>query len=139
MSINSRVRFQNMDGSSSLDAAIEKNIEKLQRFYGHIISCDVSVEAPHHHQHKGFAYKVVIKLAVPGETLVVSHTHGDNPTHEDCYVAIHDAFRSARRRLQDYARIQRHQVKRHDAAGQRLSAIAEPDVPDQEVDKTDNQ
>lgn len=139
MSIDSRVHYQHMDGSPSLDAAIDKNIKKLQRFYGHIISCDVSVEAPNHHQHKGFAYKVVIKLAVPGETLIVSHAHGDNPAHEDCYVAIHDAFDSARRRLQDYARIQRHEVKHHENTVLRDSAVSEPDVADQDVDKPDGQ
>lgn len=58
----------------------------------------------------------MIKLAVPGETLVVSHGRSDDPAHEDCYVAIHDAFRSARRLLQDYARIQRHDVKSHEQA-----------------------
>lgn len=115
MRINSRVHFHNMDGSPALEAAVHKHLKKLQRFYGHIISCDVSVEAPHHHQHKGSVYKVVIKLAVPGDTLVVSHPHGDNASHSDCYVAIHDAFHTARRRLQDYARIQRHQVKHHEA------------------------
>jgi CheY-like chemotaxis protein len=36
-----------------------------------------------------------------------------DPAHEDCYVTVHDAFRSARRQLQDYARLKRNQVKNH--------------------------
>lgn len=138
MSINSRLHFQNMDGSPALEAAIHKNLEKLQRFYEQIISCDVSVEAPHHHQHKGHIYKVVIKLAVPGETLIVSHAQGDNPAHEDAYVAIHDAFQRARRQVQDYARIQRHEVKHHTKAGRKKAADAESADPEQIVDARDS-
>ncbi|MGB5247652.1 MAG: HPF/RaiA family ribosome-associated protein [Woeseia sp.] len=139
MSINSRVHFQNMEGSPALEAAVQKQLKKLQRFYDHVISCDVSVEAPHHHKHKGGVYKVIIKLAVPGETLVVSHPHGDNESHSDCYVAIHDAFHSARRRLQDYARIQRHQVKHHEVARRHEPAANEVAGPDSTIDKSSDQ
>jgi hypothetical protein len=38
-----------------------------------------------------------------------------NPQHKDVDVVIRDAFEAARRRLQDYARRQRGQVKVHNA------------------------
>ncbi|MGB5346522.1 MAG: HPF/RaiA family ribosome-associated protein [Woeseia sp.] len=128
MSIKPRVHFQGMDGTPSLVSAINRRFEKLQRFYEPIIACQVTVDAPHHHKHKGSVYKVIIKLSVPGETLVVSHGRSDNPAHEDCYVAIHDAFRSARRLLQDYARVQRHDVKIHSAEVRERRAIVEQDA-----------
>ena len=109
----SRVHFHNMDGSPALEADIRKHIDKLEQFYAHMVGCEVTVEAPHHHHHKGIRYRVIIKMSVPGDTLVVSQDRGTNPAHENCYVAIHDAFHTARRRLQDYARIRRHDVKHH--------------------------
>ncbi len=128
MSIKPRAHFQGMDGTPSLVSAINSRFEKLQRFYTSIIDCQVTVEAPHHHKHKGSVYKVIIRLSVPGETLVVSHGRTDDPAHEDCYVAIHDAFRSARRLLQDYARIQRHDVKTHSAEVREKRAMVEQDA-----------
>jgi hypothetical protein len=38
-----------------------------------------------------------------------------NPQHKDIDVVIRDAFKAVRRRLQDYARRQRGQVKVHNA------------------------
>jgi ribosome-associated translation inhibitor RaiA len=136
MSINSRIHFQNMKSSSFLETAIYKHIAKLQRFYRHILSCDVTVEAPHRHHHKGSTYKVVIKMGVPGGSLVISHTEHDDPRKADCYVAVHDAFQSARRRLQDYVRIQRHDVKRHPDSARRG---AETNKSDQFDDLTGEQ
>jgi len=125
MSTNVRVHFQNMERSPALEASINKHVEKLQRFYSHIVALHVTVEAPHQHRHKGYNYRVVIRISVPDDTLVVSHERGRNPAHEDCYVAIHDAFQSARRQLQDYARIRRHQVKRHGNGRRPVAATTE--------------
>jgi len=113
LSISARISFHNMEGSAALEADVRERIDKLARYYDRIEACEVTIEAPHHHHHKGHHYRVLIKLLVPGETLVVNQHDGDKPAHEDCYVAIHDAFRAMRRRLQDYAQIQRQDVKRH--------------------------
>jgi len=40
------------------------------------------------------------------------HNHQSH-AHEDVYVAIRDAFDAAKRRLEDYACLQRGDVKRH--------------------------
>jgi ribosomal subunit interface protein len=114
-----RIFFHNMDRSPAIETQVASHLESLDRFYQRITDCQVSIEAPHQHHHKGGRYKVLIKISVPGETLVVSHEDESNPAHEDCYVALHDAFRSARRQLQDYARIQRHQDKREERTSKR--------------------
>lgn len=137
MSTKPRVHFQGMEGTPALSAAIDRRFAKLQRFYEPIIACNISVEAPHHHKHKGSVYKVLIKLTVPGDTLVVSHGRSDNPAHEDCYVAIHDAFRSARRLLQDYAQVQRHEVKRHESVSRQKSAMLEQGTTEADSDEAD--
>lgn len=114
MSLKPRIQFQHMQKSDALAAVAIKRARALERFYDSILDCDVIIAAPHHHHHKGVRYAITVKLHVPGETLVVNNESANNPAHEDCYVALHDAFRSTRRRLQDYARIRRHDVKRHE-------------------------
>jgi hypothetical protein len=66
-----------------------------------------------------------VELSLPGEDMVVSHepspdatarsaSHKSNEVdsrHKDAYVAIHEAFDVARRRLEDVARRQRGDVK----------------------------
>lgn len=138
MSTNVRVHFQNMERSPALAASIHKHIEKLKQFYAHIVALQVTVEAPHQHRHKGFNYRVIIRISVPDNTLVVSHERGKNPAHEDCYVAIHDAFRSARRQLQDYARIQRRQVKCHGDPRRPLLTATEPDDAAEHLGESDS-
>ena len=111
MSIPSSVHFHNIDRSAALEAKIKDRVKTLSHFYDRITDCQVTIDAPHRHHHKGRRYKVVIRISVPGDTLVVSHEDESSPAHDDCYVAVRDAFRSARRQLQDYARIRRKKVK----------------------------
>jgi ribosome-associated translation inhibitor RaiA len=119
MSIPSSVHFHNMDRSPALEADVIDHVESLSHFYDRITDCQVTIDAPHRHHHKGRRYKVVIRISVPGDTLVVSHEDESNPAHDDCYVAVRDAFRSARRQLQDYARVRRKKVKSDESSAKR--------------------
>jgi cold shock CspA family protein len=98
--------------------AVEKNIraraKKLDKFHDRIMACRVIVEAPHRHHHKGNMYQVRIDITVPEGELVVSRNRDQDQAHEDVYVAIRDAFRAARRQLEDYARKRRGHVKSHE-------------------------
>ncbi len=78
------------------------------------MACRVVVEAPHKHHHRGNIYHVRIDITVPDEELVVSRDPGQQQTHDDVYVAIRDAFKAARRQLEDYARKRRGDVKSHE-------------------------
>ena len=119
MTIPSTIHFHNMDRSPALEQDIQDHIDSLSRFYGQITDCEVTAEAPHQRHHKGSRYKVLIRISVPGDTLIVSHQGENSPAHEDCYVAVRDAFRSARRQLQDYARVRRNQIKRNERSAKR--------------------
>jgi ribosomal subunit interface protein len=95
----------------SLSEAAEGNIRakaaSLDTYYDGIVGCRVVVEGPGRHHRKGL-FTVRIDLNVPGAELMV-----DRQADEDLYVAIRDAFDAARRRLEDYARRQRGDVKSH--------------------------
>lgn len=119
MAIPFTVHFHNMDRSSALEDDVRKHVESLARFYDRIIDCQITIETPHRHHHKGNRYTVMIKVSVPGETLVVNQEDESNAAYEDPYVAFRDAFRSARRQLQDYARIRRKKVKSDESSEKR--------------------
>ena len=108
------VRVEGVALSGELEREILNQTKELERFYTRIIACRVVVTTPHRRQRRGRLYHVRIDLTVPGEEIVVGHEPGLDHAHEDPRVAVHDAFRAARRRLQDYVRRARRYVKHHE-------------------------
>jgi len=107
-----QVTFRNMSSSAALEERIRSLAGKLERFSSQITQCHVVVDAPHHaHHEQGGLFDFQIDISVPGRNIVIGSTHSRNPAHQSAYVALRDAFRSARRQLQDYERIRRRDVK----------------------------
>lgn len=124
MRIPLEITFRHMAPSDAIEANIREKAEKLEHFYEQIMGCRVVVEAPHAHHHQGKLFHVRVDLTVPGgELLVTGGHHHQSHAHEDVYVAIRDAFDVARRRVEDYARQQRGDVKSHEPVP--LGRIAE--------------
>ena len=85
--------------------------------YNHLIGCRVSVEHLHRRHQTGNVYEVHIELRVPGEDVVVSHEphHArERYSDPDVNVALRDAFKTAERRLTEFKRKQRGDVKVHE-------------------------
>jgi ribosomal subunit interface protein len=116
MQLPLQITFKGIEPSASLEMHIREQARKLERFFDHITSCRVVVEAPHRHHHKGKLYRAVINLTVPGGEIVVNHNGEHNHTHEDVHIAIRDAFAAAARRLEAYAQRRRGEVKSHHIA-----------------------
>lgn len=109
--------FERIEPSDFVRARIENEVEKLEEFFGHIMSARVVVGAPARHSQKGGLFEVRIQLQLPaGKQVVVGGSRDRNHAHEDVYVAIRDAFAAARRQLQDHARKFRGKVKTHEPA-----------------------
>ena len=66
MQIPLQISFRNMDPSPAVEAVVREKAAKLDRFFERIVSCDVTIEAPHRHHHKGKLYKVRIDIGMPG-------------------------------------------------------------------------
>lgn len=113
MQIPLEIEFRNMERSPALEARVRKLATLLEKFDAQIIRCHVTVEAPHRHHRQGNLFDVNLRITVPGQEIAVQHAHEDDHAHEDPYVALRDTFRAARRRLQDYARERRGDVKTH--------------------------
>jgi len=111
-----QINFRDIPHSDAIEARVREKADKLDKFYDRIMTCSVMIEAPHGHHHKGNLYHIRIDLTVPNGEIVINRDPGDHHAHEDVYVAIRDAFDAARRKLQDYARKQRGDVKSHEVS-----------------------
>lgn len=109
-----QIVFHGIEHSDAIEARIRKKVSELERFYDHITSCRVTVEAPHKHQHKGNLYSVRVDIHVPDKEIVITREPQAHQAHEDVYVAMRDAFDAAVRQLEDYARKRRGSTKRHE-------------------------
>lgn len=106
------VHLLEMPRSEAVEAKIRERADRLSRFCDEILKCQVWVESPHGHHRKGRLYGIRIRLTVPGEEIAIDW----QPTADDVYVSIRDAFDAARRKLEDYARRRRGKVKAHPRA-----------------------
>ena len=113
MIIPLQITFRHMDPSAALEGRIRELAARLERFSEHIMRCRVIVEPLPHHSHQGGLHEIHIDITLPDEEIAIRHAHPADHAHEDPYVALRDAFRAARRRLEDYERRHRLDVKTH--------------------------
>lgn len=115
MQLPLQITFRNLDASAAVEAKIRARAKELDGYFDRITGCRVAVEAVHRRNQKGRLFRVRIDLTVPGAELVVNHAPSEDHSHEDIYVAVRDSFDAARRRLEDYVRRRRGEIKTHAA------------------------
>ncbi len=111
MQIPLQITMHEIPQSPELEAHIREKAGKLEEFHPRITSCRVTVEKLDRHSHQGGQFRVRIDVRVPGKEIVVNRDH-----NEDVYVALRDAFDSAKRQLEEQVREARGDVKLHEAA-----------------------
>jgi len=102
-----RITYRHLPPCAAVEARVREHVERLERFHQRITGCQVLVEAPAAHRHKGAPFSVKIALSVPGAEINVHSERMDDTAHADVNVALHDAFDIVERCLQDHAREQR--------------------------------
>lgn len=108
-----QITFHGFPRSNAIEEYVRKRADKLDTFYDRVQSCRIAVEAPHQHKREGNPYRIRIDVVVPGSEIVVSRDVG-GIANEDVYSTVDEAFDEAGRRLQDFARVQRGDVKTHE-------------------------
>jgi cold shock CspA family protein len=124
-----QITYRNMKPSTEDEKWIRAEAAKLDTLYSRVMGCRVAVEVPHRHHKRGRPYHIRIDLTVPHGEIVVKREPslnararhlGERVTkkqsevkapHRELRQAIDDAFKAAGRRLQDYARRQRGDIK----------------------------
>jgi ribosomal subunit interface protein len=114
MQIPLEIVFHNVERSPAVEAAVRERAAKLEQFVPNLTSCRVTIEAPHKHHQQGNLYTVRVDLHYPGGEAVATRSPSADHSHEDVYVALRDAFKAARRQVQDRVRVRRGDVKHHE-------------------------
>jgi hypothetical protein len=104
-----------MEPKEKLHAAIARHVAELEKRFGRITACRVVLKGPGQHHRTGGLFEVHIRLALPDEKEVnVGHKPDTDERHADVNFAINDAFKRARRGLQDPVRRLQGHVKTHE-------------------------
>jgi ribosomal subunit interface protein len=109
MQLPLQITFRDLPRSDAVEANVREKAEKLDQFYDRIMACRVVLGMVQKHRHQGKIYNVRIDLTVPGGEVVINRDRAD-----DVYVAIRDAFDATKRKLEDFIRHQRGDVKFHE-------------------------
>jgi ribosome-associated translation inhibitor RaiA len=102
------IRFLGLEPSPAVEAAARAKAAKLDQFRGDLMSCRVTIELAHKHQHQGRPYSVRIDVTVSDQELCV-----DRVQNEDVYVALRDAFDAMKQQIEQSAQRARGQEKLH--------------------------
>jgi ribosomal subunit interface protein len=97
METGMQITVRDVPHSEALDAKVRQKAAGLERLFGRLTACRVTVEAPHHHQRRGRHFCVRLDITVPGAEIVVNRDHSEDP-----YIALRDAFQAARRQLSEH-------------------------------------
>lgn len=91
-----------------------ERIGKFEELFGRIVAGRISVKAPTGHHRTGGQYEATIRLKLPGGREVdVSRTPQADERHSDFAFAVNDAFKRAKRQLQQHAQRLQGDVKTH--------------------------
>jgi cold shock CspA family protein len=121
------IDFQGMDPRVDVQADIAKHVAALEERFGRAVACRVVLKAPGGHHRTGGQYEVNIRMALPGgREINVDRTATADERHSDLEFAMNDAFKRARRQLQDQARHLQGQVKTHEEASIATVARLDP-------------
>ncbi|MGQ0742673.1 MAG: HPF/RaiA family ribosome-associated protein [Alphaproteobacteria bacterium] len=114
-----QITFKNIPVSEALENLIRERITRLERFHPHITGCRVVIEVPHaapESAKKPLAISVEVDVPTRPR-IVVRRSESQHEAKGDRYAFMNWAFDAVQRRLEDTARVQRRDVKRHGPSG----------------------
>lgn len=114
MQVPLELSFRGIEDKDLIEKEVRNQVVKLEKVYQHMNSCRVAIEKTQQHQQTGNPYRVRLDITVPpGHEVVVKKepTHGN--IHDPLIKSVHEAFKSARRKLKEIKEKQRNEVKSH--------------------------
>jgi len=109
------IDFQGISEDAHTRASIQQHLAALEERCGRVTACRVVLKGPSGHHRTGGLYEVHINLMLPNSRAVnVGRTPPADKRHSDLAFTINDAFKHARRQLQDQVRRMQGRVKRYE-------------------------
>jgi cold shock CspA family protein len=110
------IDFQGMKPIEALRTTISRHVAGLEDRFGRITACRVVLKGPGQRHRTGGQYEVNIRLALPnGKEVNIARTPRSDERHADVDFALNDAFKRARRALQDEVHDLQGHIKTHEA------------------------
>jgi Sigma 54 modulation protein / S30EA ribosomal protein len=107
-----RISFQGSETSQALSRLIAGHFDALEKLYGRMTACHVTVRVPDRHHRTSGLYSVNIHIILPGGIDInVDQTPQADDRFAKPQFAVNDAFRRAKRLIKDRADKQRGEVK----------------------------
>lgn len=107
-----QIEFEGFPGTPEIRQAIDRHVAELESRYGRVTACRVVIRGPGGHHQTGGQFQVSIRLALPdGVEVNAGRTPNADERYGDLVFAVDNAFKRARRQLQDRVRIMRGDVK----------------------------
>jgi cold shock CspA family protein/ribosome-associated translation inhibitor RaiA len=113
MQLPIQITFRRMERSPAIEEAIRKKAASLDQYAKHIMSCRIVVQPASQHRLHGNQFEVRIDITLPGGEVEATREPSERKEYKEIAVAIRDAFDTAARRLEEYVRVQRGDVKFH--------------------------
>ena len=111
-----QIDLQGIDDRPDIRAEIGEHVARLEERSGRITAGRVVVKAPSGH-HRRWLYEITIHLSLPeGREVNIGRTPQNDERYADIDYALNDAFKRARRQLQDGVRKMQGQVKHHEGS-----------------------
>ncbi len=115
METPAEIDFQNMGPLPEVRDEIARHLEQLEKRFGRITACRIVIKGPGQHHQVGGLYEVNVHLAMPNaKDVSVARTPQNDERYANLPFALNDAFKRARRQLQDRVRRLQRQVKHHE-------------------------
>lgn len=119
--------FRNIARSGALEARAREFGERLRRSHDRISHCHITVLGDS--EEGGLGVVVKIHVSVPGAQIHADGVAPDGMQHQDVFIALRDAFESARRQLLDLRRDGTRSSLLSGASGTRAPQSSEPQTP----------
>ena len=113
MPILTTVSFNGLDVSESPREAAIEHAQRLERFAGDISHCEVTFRADTSRRQRPQRYSVQVSVLLRGRTIGTHRGGIAGEPNEDIRITLSRAFDSLTRRIEDYVRRRRGDVKTH--------------------------
>lgn len=96
------ITYRNIEPSPAVTTLVHRRIGVLERLFGRIVGCEVTIEAPQKRKVTGRVYTVRLHLHLPGEDLHIDRSVSQGSARDDILLALNRAFSAAEKALKKH-------------------------------------